>query len=52
MNPLEALETLDAALQTLNANRQTHAHLIKCVQTVRAALLPPKPEAQADGNSA
>lgn len=49
MDPIQALAELDAACQTIVANRQTHAHLIKCVQTVRAALLPSKPENQADG---
>jgi hypothetical protein len=38
MEPLQALAELDNAVGTINANRQVHAHLMKCVFTVRAAL--------------
>lgn len=38
MDAIQALAEIDSALMQLNAPRNLHAHLIKCIQIVDTAL--------------
>lgn len=40
MTPEQALQDIDNALAQMTVNRVTHAHLIKCIQTLSDALTP------------
>lgn len=38
MDPLKALADLDQVIQQTPADRKAHAHLIRCVETIKEAL--------------
>jgi hypothetical protein len=40
MDPMQALNELNAAAASLNVNRQVHEHLVKCAQIIAEALQP------------
>lgn len=50
MDPLKALADLDSAVQTIPANRNAHAHLLRCVAVIRTALTPTKEAEEISGD--